>query len=389
MTGTATPQHPSTDVSTVDRVVGGAQVALGFAVASFGPYLAMLAAELDRPRAQLVWVTSTFGVGLLVAAVAGPAVLQAGSGRVLRLACLAMALGAVAMAATPALPIAGTGSVLVGLGCAAITLVTPALLRGQGAARRLTRAVAAASTAGVSAPLIFGILEYADLPSRLALIAPVPILLVVAAHRSVVSEPDRPRGGARPPLGPATIGWLRIVLAVACEFCFVVWAVARLVDTGASLGTASILSAGFVIGMAVGRLIGPRFAERSWAVTAASATAMAGTAIVFVGDHPAGVTAGITIASLGIALLYPITLAQLLSVPDLSARRSASIGSLASGTAILAAPAILGWLDSVIDLRWAFLLPIPLLAALLLLMPRRTSAPMPEPAAAAHRPGSR
>lgn len=365
-----------------DRAIGGAQIALGFAVASFGPYLVSLAGELERPRAELVWVTSTFGVGLLLAALFGPAALRAGAGAVLRLSCLGMAIGAAAMAASPALPVAGAGSALVGLGCAAIVLVTPAMLRGPGAAGRLTRAVAFASTAGISAPLAFGLLEYAGLPGRLALVAPLPILLVVAAARTVATEESGHGDRTAIPLGPASIGWLRIVLAVACEFCFVVWGVARLVDTGVSLGTASVLSTGFVIGMAFGRLAGPRFAERSWAVTAATATAMAGTAVVFAGADPATVTVGITVSSLGISLLYPITLAQLVDVPNLDSRHSASIGSLASGTAILTAPTVLGWLDTGIDLRTAFLLPIPLLLVLLLLAPRRDKAGGP----AEHRP---
>ncbi|WP_460499029.1 MFS transporter [Glycomyces tarimensis] len=360
-----------------DLAIGGAQLALGFAVATFGPYLATLADELDRPRAELVWITSTFGVGLVLAAVLGPAALRAGPGVVLRFSCLGMAIGTAAMATTPALPVAGAGSVLVGFGGAAITLVTPAMLRGPGAARRLTRAVAAASTAGISAPLAFGLLEYADLPGRLALLLPVPVLLLVAARRTVEVPRREPDRGVKPPVGPATIGWLRIVLAVACEFCFVVWAVARLVDTGASLGTASVLSTGFVIGMAVGRLVGPRFAEHPRAVLVAALTAMTGTAIVYAGNEPATVTIGITIASLGIALLYPITLAQLVAVPNLNARHSASIGSLASGTAILTAPTLLGWLDTTMDLRTAFLLPIPLLIALLALMPKRNAKAVP------------
>ncbi|GAB4002425.1 hypothetical protein GCM10029992_40640 [Glycomyces albus] len=307
----------------------------------------------------------------------GPAALRAGTGTVLRISCLGMAIGAAAMAASPALPVAGGGSVLVGLGCAAIVLVTPAMLRGPGAARRLTRAVAFASTAGISAPLAFGLLEYAGLPGRLAFLATVPILLAVAAARSGAAEEREPESRAKVPFGPASIGWLRIVLAVACEFCFVVWAVARLVDTGVSLATASVLSTGFVIGMAVGRLAGPKFAERSRAVTVAAVTAMVGTAIVFAGGDPATVTVGITVSSLGISLLYPITLAQLVDVPTLDSRHSASIGSLASGTAILAAPTMLGWLDAAFDLRTAFLLPIPLLALLLMLAPRRGRAEGP------------
>lgn len=354
----------------VGRVIALAQAGLGYLVSSFGPYLAGISAELDRPRGELVWLTMTFGAGLVLTAITGPTVLRAGTGRVLRFACAIMALGAVGMALSPQLALAGTGSVLVGLGCAAIALATPSLLRGPGAAKRLVIAVGVASAAGVSAPLAFGALATAGLPGRWAILIPVPVLLIAVVHRTVRGPEDGPVLRLRVPVGPATLGWLGVVLSVACEFCFVVWAVARLVDTGVALGTASALGASFGVGMAVGRLVGPRFVDRPWAVNGAAGLTMAGTAIVYLGQGPAMVTAGIAVASLGIAPLYPIMLGRLVSVPDLSDRHSASIGSLASGTAILTAPALLGLLDAQIGLREAFLLPIPLMVVLLILARR-------------------
>lgn len=228
-------------------------------------------------------------------------------------------------------------------------------------------AVGLASACGVCAPLAFGALETAGLPGRWALLATVPLMIAAVVHRTVRGPEDGPTARSRLPVGPAALGWSRVVVSVACEFCFVVWGVARLMDTGVALGTASALGASFGVGMAVGRLLGPRFVDRSWAVAAAAATTAAGTVLVYVGQDPYTVTAGIAVASLGIAPLYPIMLGRLVSVPDLSPRHSASIGSLASGTAILAAPAALGLLDARIGLREAFLLPIPLLIVLLVL----------------------
>ncbi|MEU6250297.1 MFS transporter [Glycomyces sp. NPDC047010] len=354
----------------VGRVVAFAQIGLGFLVSSFGPYLAGIAVELDRPRGELVWLTMMFGAGLVLAAAIGPAVLRTGAGLVMRVACGVITVGAVAMAVTPDLRIAGPGSVLVGVGCAAIALATPSLLRGPGAAKRIALAVGVSSAAGVLAPLAFGALETAGVAGRWALLAAVPVLLTGVVHRTVrgVGEAAVERGHV--PVGPASLGWLRIVLSVGCEFCFVVWGVARLVDTGVPLGTASALGASFGIGMAAGRLVGTRFVDRSWAVGAAVAVTMAGTVVVYLGQDPVTVTVGIAVASLGIAPLYPIMLGSLVNIPGLTSRHSASIGSLASGTAILAAPAALGWLDGQIGLREAFLLPIPLLLVLLLLTRR-------------------
>lgn len=366
----AVKEQEITDRS-VGRVVGFAQAGLGYLVACFGPYLAGIASELDRPRGELVWLTMTFGAGLVLTAITGPTVLRAGTGRVLRAACALIALGAVGMALSPQLALAGTGSVLVGVGCALIALATPSLLRGPGAAKRIVVAVGVASAAGVCAPLAFGALETAGLPGRWAILFPVPILLAAVVHRTVMAPGDVASVSTKVPVGPAALGWLGIVLSVACEFCFVVWGVARLVDTGVALGTASALGAGFGVGMAAGRLVGPRFVDRPWAVPAAAGLTVAGTLIVYFAQDPYAVAAGILVASLGIAPLYPIMLGRLVSVPDLADRHSASIGSLASGTAILAAPAALGWLDTQIGLREAFLLPLPLIVILWFLAKRR------------------
>jgi len=354
----------------VGRVVVLAQAGLGFLVSSFGPYLAGIAAELDRPRGGLVWLTMMFGAGLVLAAATGPAVLRAGAGRVLRAACAATAVGAVAMAVTPDLAIAGPGSVLVGVGCAAIALATPSLLRGPGAAKRITIAVGTASASGVLAPLAFGALETAGTAGRWAILAAVPALVAGTVHRTVRGPVEAEVERGRIPVGTASLGWLRIVLSVACEFCFVVWGVARLADTGVALGTASALGASFGIGMAAGRFIGPRFVDRPWAVGAAASVTIAGTVLVYLGQDPVTVTAGIALASLGIAPLYPIMLGRMVGIEGLTSRHSASIASLASGTAILAAPAALAWLDGQIGLREAFLLPVPLLLVLMLLARR-------------------
>ena len=170
------------------------------------------------------------------------------------------------------------------------------------------------------------------------------------------------------------LGWLRVVLAVAVEFCFVVWAVARLVATGLPTATAALLGSAFPIGMAVGRAIGP-IHWRDWSpVVPAGALAAAGTLLVSLFDVPAAVAVGLVVAGLGVALLYPVTLAALVAIPGLSPARLAAIGALASGTAILLAPAALAVLARVVDLRTAYLITLPILAALFILSRRpRTS----------------
>jgi hypothetical protein len=364
-----------------DLSVGIGMASLGFLLAGLGPTVVLLAAELHQPRERLVWLSSAFGAGLLLVAAIGPLVMRAGAGRVLRVAAIAVALGAVAMATTRLLPLVSAGALLVGLGGALMILVNPVLIQGPAAAARLTRVTAVSSATGICAPVAIGTLEHLGVHGRLALLAPLPALLVLAIRRPVPSPGGQPSGTARTvrtvrtAAGHAVAGWVRIVLAVSCEFCFVIWGVARIQDSGASTATAAALSSAFPIGMAVGRLAGVRLAGRGDAVLAGCLTAAAGTGLVYSIQSPWTVTIGLAIAGLGTAVLYPVTLAQFVVTPGLAPRHSASLGALASGAAILTAPTLLAALDGILSLRVAFLLPIPVLVALLILTPRsRTRA---------------
>ncbi|PRY27632.1 hypothetical protein CLV70_110219 [Pseudosporangium ferrugineum] len=96
-----------------------------------------------------------------------------------------------------------------------------------------------------------------------------------------------------------------------------------------------------------------------------AAVTAAGAVVVAAAGHPAVVIAGLLVAGAGIATLYPVTLAALTGTPGLSGAHAASLGALASGTAILAAPAALARVADVTGLRPAFLITVPLLALLL------------------------
>jgi MFS family permease len=172
-------------------------------------------------------------------------------------------------------------------------------------------------------------------------------------------------------------GWARVVLAVAVEFCFVIWAVARLLDSGLSIATAALLGSAFPIGMAVGRAVGPVHL-RGWSpIVPGGLLAIGGTLLVSLFDAPSVVTAGLVVAGIGVAPLYPVTLAALVATPGLSQARLAALGASASGVAILLAPAMLAALAGVVDLRTAFLITVPLLAALFLVS-RPLSRAQPE-----------
>jgi hypothetical protein len=391
--------------------IGVALSAMGFVLAGLGACVAILARDLDEPTSRLALLSSGFAVGLLAVAVVGPRMLRRWQmPRVLALGSVVCAVGALLIAVAPVYAVAIAGGLLVGLGGALLVLVAPLMLNGPAAAARLSRVNAVASATGILAPLAIGTLDGLGPSGRLAMLAAAPPLLALAllTRRSTerIAGGDRAHGGpdteafqaedtAVPVLidsAPAVglgrkwrrvgrrvvvdvgVGWLRVVLAVAVEFCFVVWAVARLVASGLPTATAALLGSAFPIGMAIGRAIGP-IRWRGWSpVFPSGALAACGTLLVSVFDVPAVVALGLVVAGLGVAPLYPVTLASLVATPGLSSARLSAVGAMASGTAILIAAALLAVLARVVDLRTAYLVTLPLIGVLFLLSRRSDRA---------------
>jgi hypothetical protein len=350
------------------RQAGIAQAALGYAITALGACLVLLAGDFGVAPEALAWLPATFGFGLLAMAPAGPLLLRNSPRPALIGGSLAVAGGSALLALAPVPGVAVAGALLLGAGGAAFALVTPALLAGAQAAVQLTKVNAASSTAAVLAPAAIGGLNATGVVSgRLALLAVVPPLLFLAATARPAATGSGPPPGVRPAVGAVSRRWGVVVLAVSVEFCFTIWAVARLAAAGLAPGTAAALGTAFPIGMALGRLAGPALIRRIPVVPIGAAVTAAGAVVVVVAGGPAAITAGLVVAGAGVATLYPVALAGLVATPRLSAAHAASLGALASGTAILAAPAALARLADVVDLRLAFLITLPLLAALLVL----------------------
>jgi MFS family permease len=286
----------------------------------------------------------------------------------------------VAPATIGALDAAGAGGRL------AVLLAVPPLLLLAATSRRLTPP----PPPPVGSPAPDTPAPDAPAPDTPAPDAPAPAgaasLPTVAALRAAPPHSGARQAAALVPAHPvarpavtATAGplrsevfrrWARMVLSVAVEFCFTFWAVARLHETGMSAASAAVLGTAFPVGMAAGRLAGPLLLSRLPMVPVSVAVTTAGAVLTAWADHPAAITAALTLAGAGIATLYPITLADLTATPRLTPAHAASLGALASGTAILTAPAALAALAGTIPLSSAFLITLPLLAALLLLRPR-------------------
>ena len=155
---------------------------------------------------------------------------------------------------------------------------------------------------------------------------------------------------------PLRVWWREfavLAISIMIEFCFVYYAATFLHDElDLSTAAAAAGAGAWGVGMAVGR-----FALCTWPPPRSALPSVIGVAIGFVllwGVPNAGVAiAGIAIAGLGAAPLYPSRLTALLDRFPASPHEGSARGSLASGTALTAAPALMAGLRVIANVRVA------------------------------------
>ncbi|HEY9777984.1 MAG TPA: MFS transporter [Planktothrix sp.] len=187
---------------------------------------------------------------------------------------------------------------------------------------------------------------------RLALVVPIVVFFfLVLCFHSVLRAPRReeqkkPAEGVLPKAYWAY--WTVILLSVAAEWSLVFWSAeflqraCKLPTTDAAQGTAA-----FLIAMFAGRIAGSRLSRHvrsSTLLAVASFVAIFGFLVFWLAPNPVLNIAGLFITGLGISNFYPLTLSNAIGVvPDLAPLATARV-SVASGTAVLCAPLLLGFI---------------------------------------------
>ncbi|MEU8797264.1 MFS transporter [Spirillospora sp. NPDC048819] len=349
---------------------------LGYLLTALGAILPELREERGLPRAEVALYPSAFALGLVVIGFTGHRL----AGRLGRLALptalAALAGGAGIMAVAGGRLGTGIGALVLGLGGAGLVQLIPAGLRdlhGGDGAVPIGEANAVASTASVLSPILIGAALAHGLGWRFAFAVPplavaAALLLTRRAVAPAAAEATVPAAGERTPRAFVS-RWLDLVLAVGVEFCMVFWA-ADFLRSAKDLGSgaATTYSAAFLLGMAIGRIMsGPvvRAAGRpDRLLAAATLVGVAGFAIMWTAPAPVTV-AGLLVVGLGVALLYPVILAQALAAWPSQPVRAAARCALASGVAIGIAPLALGTLADLTTLRAAVFVAPALLLTLL------------------------
>jgi MFS family permease len=421
--------RPEASAAEVAWLLIGGLGLVGFWLNGLGPVLPLLQHDLHVSRGTVAFYPSAFALGLIVLGITAPRL--TGPGRrhaVFTVAVLAMGGGACLISAAIAPVISLVGALVMGAGAALVVGLVPALssdVEGTGEAGLVSRANALSSAAGLLAPLLIAgavsvrvgwptgylvmplvgaiavlVLLYrvrlpdADPPpdeAGISLAAPAAGGPPAARDRPATVGPpadgDRPAAGRNPPGDPldaSTVSvppetdpwrlWLSLVLAVSAEMCVVFWAPSYLhSNLGLRTATASALAGAFLLGMATGRAsvtpVTSRLGTGNRAIFTVTGVAVAGFAIFWFADVAWLATIGLGVIGLGIALMYPLTVARYVAAAPTSSTRASARAALGSGVAIAVAPFVLATISDATGLHAAYLL-VPVLCAALVINTR-------------------
>jgi len=322
--------------------------------AALGPVMPFLRAELGLNYTLAGLHISAMAVGMILAGVTGaalaarlgrPAVFWGGGG--------GMAAGALLLVTGRAPVVTIGGALVMGLFGTYLLNMIPATLadlHGANRATAVTEANVAASAATALAPVVIGLLAGTAITWRgvFWLGAIVWAVTALVAHRIALPAPAIAGGGAVG--GPLPrrfwLVWAMIVLLVAAEWSIVAWSADFMAGpVGLERALASGLMSAYFVAMVIGRFIGSRLTRRmetSDLLPAVLGLALGGFLLFWLARTPALNIVGLFTAGLGVANLFPLSLAWATTIAGDQTDRASALISLAAGLAILIAPQLLG-----------------------------------------------
>jgi fucose permease len=328
------------------------QALVGYLVYGVGAVTAFLAVRLALTDTEAGLHSSTLALGFVAAGLSGDLLdrrLHMRRTHYLGLAALTVAIFLIVSAA--ALPVTLLGAAAAGFGAGLlVSHVNQVLSAGGGtvARMRLARAALVGVSSSALAPIVIGMGELVGSGWQIVV---VPALLAAAVGFIATRRfEERP---APESIDPSRLPrafwmvWTLLVLGIAVEFAAVFWA-GSLVrqQTGVSLAQATLSVAAFSGGMVLGRVALSSHAisarEPIRLMRAGIVLAALATLVVWASRSYELSMLAMFVAGIGIAVLFPLgTAVSLETVPGREQVASSRL-VLASGTAILAAPFILG-----------------------------------------------
>jgi hypothetical protein len=303
-------------------------------------------------------------------------------GTSLGIATSALALASLVMGVTGWVPVSVLGAVAAAVSAAWLIRLLPAALsiaRPADTERVMMRANAWSSLASIVAPVAIGATIGLGLGWAPGMDGPLLIAAVVVVVASRTGRPPRllattePPHTAVPPMRTWWRAWTVLTLSIMIEFCFAYYAATFLADeVGLSNAAAAAGSAAWGVGMAFGRfLVSAWPPPRTLLPTLVLATI--GYVLFWGIATPVTAIVGLGLAGVAVSPLYPTRMTALLTrfpgAPDQASTR----GSIASGAALLFAPALMATIRALTDVRTAYLA-VPILLAVLVVLDRSEAA---------------
>lgn len=340
----------------------------GYFLNILGPITPFLKDELKLSYTVSSLHFTAFAIGMLLVGFFGHSVIERlGRRRSLWVAAFGIGLGAVILLAGQTAVLTIGASFCMGLVGSLILIIIPSALSDQHGELRavaLSEANVISSLIATAAPLMVG--WCAGLPGgwRLALgtAALVPLLMRLGFGNPTLPEPATPSAdsdSARSSLPLLFwVYWLAIVLAVSVEFCMISWS-ADYFEKSLSMSrvsaaqSVSLFLAAMIFGrMAVSRLV-QRF-EAYRVVIVSVIVAGIGFALFWLTNVAVLGQVGLFLTGLGVAGQYPLLLSLAIGVAKNNSTQATARTTLASGTAILALPLLLGRLADMMGIRQAY-----------------------------------
>jgi MFS family permease len=331
-----------------------AHLGLGYAVASLH-FSAFAAGAVVMGLTGERWVRRAGRTGALWGGLAG------------------MVAGALLIAFSPSVVGTILGALAMGFFGTLSLMANQAVLSDLHGARRtiaLTESNVAATSTAILAPLVIGGFAAVGLgwQTGIALTAPWLMLLWWVFHAVRFPNPPpatRHHAHDRRLPGAFWVLCLALFLVSAVEWCIAYWGADFLASVvGLPRATAATAMTLFFAAMAGGRLIGSRLARRYASTTlllGAIVVALAGFLLFWLAPVPALSLPGLFLAGLGVANLYPLTVAAATGAAAHVIDQATARLAVAGGLALLTAPLIVGAISDRAGMRWGFGIVAPVL----------------------------
>jgi fucose permease len=340
----------------------------GYFINILGPITPFLKDELKLSYTASSLNFTAFAVGILIVGLGGHLLIERiGRWNALWLGAFGISGSAFVLLAGRSVVVTIAASFCMGLVGSLILVIVPSALsdrHGEARPVALSEANVIASVVSACAPLLVGWTAHLPGGWRLALgtMAFAPFLMRLGFARAAppqsATRPEDATSARRSLPGLFWVYWVALVLGVSVEFCMIFWSANYLeINLGLPKVDAAQAVSLFLAAMIIGRLAGSRLVQLFPArrvVIASTLLAGGGFLLFWFARAAIPGLAGLFVTGLGVASLYPLLLSIAIGVANNDTVQASARATLASGTAILALPLVLGRVADMIGIRLAY-----------------------------------